>query len=200
MSAEDAFNQVPSHVTKFRIGDGMMWYSKDSGNELDFYAKNVREDKYQHLHFWFNGNEHDAVITKENRRDVEDEHTPFNTIQFLRAIGEPVSELLANVQHLSLTDDRFTGRVVILSTIPRVVYHKTKRDTAYFRVESEVSEYLFEEVDASIPQIGVMVEEPETVTDFLVVGGGEIHVISMDNLDRCAEKMLNGLRAIGLPE
>jgi hypothetical protein len=64
MSAEDAFNQVPSHITKFRIGDGMMWYDKDKRNEFDFFAKNVKIDKYQHLHFWINDNEHGAVITK----------------------------------------------------------------------------------------------------------------------------------------
>src|SRR5262245_49684280 len=104
MSAEDAFNRVPSHITKFRIGDGMMWYSKEKGNDLDFYAKNVKVDKYQHLHFWFNGNEQDAIITKENRRDMDDEHKPFNTIQFLRTISEPVGELLVSVQHLSPTD------------------------------------------------------------------------------------------------
>lgn len=200
MSVEDAFNHVPSHITKFRIGDGMIWYDKDKGNELDFYAKNVKVDKYQHVHFWFNGNEHDAVITKENRRDMDDEHTPLNTIQLLQTIGEPVGDLLASVQHLKPTDNRFTGRVVILSTMPKIVYHKTKRDKAYFNIEPEFSEYLFEDVDATIPQFGVMVEEPDMITDILVVGKGEIHAMSMDNVNTCADKMAQGFRALGLPD
>jgi hypothetical protein len=136
----------------------------------------------------------------ENRRGMNDEHSPFNDIQFLQTIGEPVGELLASVQHLSPSDDRFTGRVVALTTLPKIVYYRTKHDIAYFNIEVDYSEYPFEEVDANIPQIGVMVEEPDILTDFVVVWKGQIHTFSMNVLNRCADKMAQGLRALGLSE
>ncbi|MGH9878129.1 MAG: hypothetical protein ACRD5H_10860 [Nitrososphaerales archaeon] len=198
MSAEDAFNQVPPHITKYRIGDGMMWYTRNKGSELDFYAKNVKVNKHQHIHFWFNSDEYGAGLTNENRRGMDDEHPPFNYIQWMKTIAEPVGELLASAQHPSPSDNRFTGRVVILTTLPNILYDGVSDGKAYFQIEPDYSEYQFEDIDVTIPQIGVMAQEPDVLTDFVVVGKGQIHTISMDVLNTCADKMAQGLRAMGL--
>ena len=45
-----------------------------------------------------------------------------------------------------------------------------------------------------------MIDEPEVTTDFLVVGKDEIHVMSMDNMSICADKVAQSFRALGLPD
>ncbi len=45
-----------------------------------------------------------------------------------------------------------------------------------------------------------MVQEPDILTDFVVVGKGQIYVMTMDTLNRCAERMGQGLGAMGLSE
>jgi len=195
LSAEKEFDKVPSKITAFRFGDGFLRFKKDKKGTMHLHAKNVEGNV--RLHMFFNDDEHGAVLTNEQMRGTPEEHTTFETEKFLETLAKPVNEILQSIEKID--DNRFRGKKVQLSTIPKIRFVCIRKRTAYFEFDVETKECRFEDIDLYLPQIGVVKGWFGRELALIFVIKGEIHSLSVKAINRASKRLENQVAEFHLP-
>ncbi|HEX9677281.1 hypothetical protein [Nitrososphaera sp.] len=196
MSAESAFEMVAPNITDFRYEDAFFGIKTRKHNKIDVYAKNVHSDF--RLHLYMNDRECGGVITREPTATTPKSHgEPFVVLDFLRVIAEPLKDLIGSIEQVSREDRRFSGKDVQLVTFHKFRFCCVRKGMAYIEPDVEYREYKFDNIDLDLPQIGVMKGWLGRETALIFVGRGELHILSIKHVRKCAKRLEREMRKFG---
>jgi hypothetical protein len=197
MSAEDAFDHVGSDITDFRYEDAFIGIKKNKENKIDVYAKNVQSE--YRLHLYINDSEQGAVITREPTPTRPKGHSePFTVEELLRPFVKPLEDLLSNIEQISVNDRKFAGRQVVMASIHRIRFIRTKKDAVYFDPDVEYRISKIADIDQHLPQVGVMKGWFGREIALVFTANGSVHILDMKHVKRCAKLLERELRQTGL--
>lgn len=193
MSMEVAFEQVPPHIKRFRYEDMVFAVNRKRTN---FYIKTVTSDN--HLHLFMKDDTCYGVITREPTATRPKRHGErFLAIDFLRPFVEALNQFIPVIEEVSKYDRRFRGHNVQLATFHKFRFDQTRGGISNFEADVEYRESKFENIDTDLFQFGVMKGWFGREIAIVMVGKGQVVVMTMKTLKKYAKRVMHELKKAG---
>jgi hypothetical protein len=180
-SAQIAFDKVPPNVRKFAIGGGYMRYAYCDEGKLDLVVG--RDHEHQHAHFFAEEGKLCIQITNQLEKDRAKKYKRIDLIAVTQMLEDLKQYFFQNLERITLSDSRYAGKDVVLTTFPRVELDHVKRRKAYFILLTEEMLCKFNEIDLNRFQIGIVMEPDGTELGLILTRGGGIASISASKLE-----------------
>lgn len=180
-SAEIAFGKIPSRIRKIGFCGGYFRIGNCDGERLDLVVGRGHED--QHAHFF---KENGAVVMQITNQLIEDKVAKYKRVnwqEFLLMLADTEQRFRANFEWITIEDSRYTGKDVLLSTLPKIEFVKVKKKKAYLGLVTEEEMSKFDDLDLSKLQIGAILEADGEELALIIIGKGRIASMPVTRLE-----------------
>jgi len=187
---------VRRSINAVKIGFLILKKFRNSFEDGGFMWKDVDEND-EHFHFFPKDSRLGIglVVTDESKKYPDPErNTEVNHEKFFEVFGNELYIYFKNNQQiLDLNTDRFDNQRIIIYK-PEVNFDKIKKKILYLKLDENEKEVSFQEFKKSDEGLGIVLDENEKVSNFIVKKEEKIHCFGYNALKNISQELFPVLR------